>query len=304
MSRRALAVTGAGGYLGSRLVADLADGDLAVRALVRTPLPWLDVQDQRVVDLLEPVERIAGALEGCDAVVHLAGHNEVVASNDPDRALAETLVAARHVTDAADLAGVPRVVYVSTVHVYGSRLAPGAVVDEDVAPTPRGVYAVARLAAEHLLASGPDPVILRLTNAVGAPAHPDVDRWTLVAADLCRSAVQAEEVVLRSSGQQWRDFIGLVDVVRAIARSADPAVVPSGTYNLASGRPTTVRGARGARPGRGWSCAPAGAPCCAPPTPRVRIRRPTASTPGASQRSASPPGSRCRARSTRSSTSA
>jgi UDP-glucose 4-epimerase len=237
----ALAVTGAGGYLGSRLVADL-HGSAPVRALVRSPIAWLATEDQRTVDLLSPVDEVAAALSGCRTVVHLAGHNEVVAANDPDRALAETLVATRHVTEAAVAAGVDRIVFVSTVHVYGDRLAPGAVVDEDVPPAPRGVYAVARLAAEHLVAGGPDPVILRLSNAVGAPAHAEVDRWTLVAADLCRSAVESDELVLRSTGQQWRDFIGLADVVSAIGASAEPTAVPAGTYNLSSGRSTTVRG--------------------------------------------------------------
>ena len=84
-------MTGAGGYLGGRLVAGLAAADTPPRALVRSRLPWLATPDQHVVDLLEPVDVVATALEGCDAVVHLAGHNEVVAARDPDRALAETV---------------------------------------------------------------------------------------------------------------------------------------------------------------------------------------------------------------------
>ena len=238
---RRLAVTGAGGFLGSRLVAALAEGPVAVRALVRTPVPWLPTDDQRVVELLDPAAEVAAAFDGVDAIVHLAGHNEVVAASDPDRALAETALAGRHVVEAARAAGVARIVYVSTIHVYGDQLAPGATVDESAPPAPHGAYAVARLAVEHLVADGPDPVVLRLSNAVGAPAHPDVDRWTLVAADLCRAGVTTGQVVLRSTGQQWRDFIGLADVVRAIEASADPARVPGGTYNLVSGRSTTVR---------------------------------------------------------------
>jgi UDP-glucose 4-epimerase len=238
---RRLAVTGAAGFVGSRLVTALAGGPVAVRALVRAPVPWLPTEDQRAVELLDPAADWAGAFEGVDAVVHLAGHNEVVAAADPDRALAETALAGRHVVEAARAAGVARLVYVSTIHVYGDRLAPGARVDEDVPPAPHGAYAVARLAVEHLAADGPDPVVLRLSNAVGAPAHPDVDRWTLVAADLCRTGVATGRLVLRSTGQQWRDFIGLADVVRAVEASTDPARVPGGTYNLVSGRSTTVR---------------------------------------------------------------
>jgi UDP-glucose 4-epimerase len=239
-ARRTLVVTGAGGYLGSRLIADLAGSPVALRALVRSPLRWLATEDQRAIELLEPAG-IVDALVGADAVVHLAGHNEVVAAADPDRALAETVLAGRHVAEAAREAGVRRVVYVSTIHVYGDRLAPEATIDEEVPPAPHGAYAVARLAVEHLVADAPDPVVLRLSNAVGAPAHPEVDRWTLVAADLCRSAATTGALELRSTGQQWRDFIGLADVVRAIGASTDPTVVPSGTYNLVSGRSTTVR---------------------------------------------------------------
>jgi UDP-glucose 4-epimerase len=238
---RTLAVTGAGGYLGSRLVAELAGGPTAVRALVRGPIPWLATDDQVVVDLLDPDAAVAEALAGVDAVVHLAGHNEVVAAHDPDRALAETALIGRHVVRAAQEAGVGRLVYVSTIHVYGDRLAPDATVDEEVPPAPHGAYAIARLAVEHLVADGPNPVVLRLSNAVGAPAHPEVDRWTLVAADLCRSAATTGALELRSTGQQWRDFIGLDDVVAALGTSLDPTAVPSGTYNLVSGRSTTVR---------------------------------------------------------------
>jgi UDP-glucose 4-epimerase len=223
------------------LVATLAADRTPVRALVRASRPWLATDDQRAMDLTHSVTGIAEAFDGIDTVVHLAGHNEVVAASDPDKALADTVVMARHVVEAAALAGVTRVVFVSTVHVYGEHLAEGAEVDEDTPPAPHGTYAIARLAVEHLVTEAPDPVVLRLTNAVGAPAHPDVDRWTLVAADLCRSAATTGTLVLRSTGQQFRDFIGLTDVVRAIAACADPGRVPAATYNLASGRPLTVR---------------------------------------------------------------
>ena len=85
---------------------------------------------------------------------------------------------------------VKRLVYMSTVHVYGERMTGGATLTEDMRPEPRAPYAIARLASEHLAAAlsrkGIEVVVLRLTNSMGAPAHPAVDRWTLVANDLCR----------------------------------------------------------------------------------------------------------------------
>jgi len=233
-----IAVTGASGYLGSRFAVDLGMAD--ARALVRVAAPWLAVP-QVEIDVLDPVEHLVKALDGADVVIHLAGHNEVVAREDPDRAIAETVVGTRHVVEAATLAGVRRVVYVSTVHVYGDRLAPGATIDEEVAPAPRSAYSIARLASEHLVMGGPSPVVLRLTNAVGPPVHPEVNRWTLVAADLCRTVTATGELVLHSTGQQCRDFIALDDVARICLATLDPEAVAPGTYNLASGVSMTVR---------------------------------------------------------------
>ncbi|MGH9187050.1 MAG: NAD-dependent epimerase/dehydratase family protein [Acidimicrobiales bacterium] len=238
-----VAVTGAGGYLGSRLTSALDGHD--VRALVRKFVDYLPDDQQVEIDLLSGGPDLTEALAGAGTVVHLAGLNEVAAAQDPDRALAETAIAGRHVAAAARTAGVTRLVYVSTVHVYGALLRDDAVVTEELAPEPRSEYAVARLASEHLIQAGAGDdvatVVLRLTNAVGAPAHPAVDRWSLVAADLSRQAVRDGRLVLRSSGVQWRDFVVLADVCRIIAGCATTGIEP-GTYNLASGTSMTVRG--------------------------------------------------------------
>jgi UDP-glucose 4-epimerase len=82
-------------------------------------------------------------------------------------------------------------------------------------------------------------VVLRLTNSVGAPLDARVDRWSLVANDLCRQAAAGGPLCLRSSGRQWRDFVDLGEVCTTIAAAA-LGQVPAGTYNLGSGAPRTV----------------------------------------------------------------
>jgi UDP-glucose 4-epimerase len=195
-----------------------------------------------VLDLAGDDAGLARLLRGADAVVHLAGANEVQAADDPDGALADTVAAARRVAEACETAGIGRLVYVSTVHVYGGALVPGTTVTEDALPAPRSAYAVARLAAEHLVAAiTSDAVVLRLTNGVGRPVSPQVERWSLVANDLCRQAATTGTLRLRTDGMQWRDFIALDDVCRVVAAALDPNAVPTGTYNLGSGNPLTVR---------------------------------------------------------------
>lgn len=236
-------VAGAGGYLGGRLVRALVAGGAGVVALVRKQRPWLALAgvEQVEVDLRQPSTALDAALDGSGALVHLAGPSEVHAAADPAAVLADTVAITTELAAAAARAGVARVVYLSTVHVYGARAEPGAVLTEDLRPEPRHPYAIARLASEHALRGlGLDPVCLRLTNSVGAPADVEVDRWTLVVNDLCRQAAVSGELRLRTDGLQWRDFIALDDAVGIVAAVVAGAA-PPGTWNLGTGTATTVR---------------------------------------------------------------
>jgi UDP-glucose 4-epimerase len=241
-STEPVVVTGAGGYLGGRVVEHLAcAGERRVLASSRRPAPWLPAPVE-VMDLTDQRASVADLVAGASAVVHLAGSNETHAADDPDQALADTVAAARRVVEACEAAAVSRVIYVSTVHVYGDALAPGATVTEDARPEPRSAYAAARFEVELLMgAAAVDAVVLRLTNGVGRPVAPQVDRWSLVANDLCRQAAAVGRLRLRTDGMQWRDFIALADVCRVVAAAVEPALVTAGTYNLGSGKPLTIR---------------------------------------------------------------
>jgi len=243
-------ITGAGGYIGGRLVCSLREEARAVRALVHEQAPYLELGANEVViaNLTKDLERLRSACGGISTVVHLAGQNEVVAAQDPAAALSDTTLATLRVAEAAREAEVQRLVYLSTVHVYGRRMQEDAVLSEDLRPEPTSVYPIARLASEHLLAGfaqrGLEVVVLRLTNSVGAPIDPSVDRWSLVVNDLCRQGARDGHLELRTSGIQWRDFIPLADVCRIIgeaSRTNGGAVVPPDTYNLGSGTPITIR---------------------------------------------------------------
>lgn len=220
-----------------------------VHAVVRDPEPRLSVE-QTVCDLAsDNSEPLRAACQGVETIVHLAGENEVMAARQPAAALGSTVVATERLIEEAGSAEVKRLIYMSTVHVYGERMEEGAVLTEDLRPEPRSSYAISRLASEHvaamLKAGGTDLIVFRLTNSVGAPDDPSVDRWTLVANDLCRQGATAGRLELRSSGMQWRDFVALADVCSIVAsasRAGEDAVLPPGTYNLGSGRATTVRG--------------------------------------------------------------
>ncbi|OGQ99692.1 MAG: hypothetical protein A2505_09495 [Deltaproteobacteria bacterium RIFOXYD12_FULL_55_16] len=221
MSKRVL-ITGGYGYLGGRIAVELMNAPgwavrLGSRKAQAVP-SWLPQAEMVAMDVLAPGS-LPAAMAGVEAVVHLAAMNENECVADPGRAVLVNTLGTFKVLQSAIEAGVRQFIYFSTAHVYGAPLV-GAI-SEQTLPRPIHPYAITHHAAEDFVLAAHDQkkiagIVLRLSNGFGAPAHPDVDRWTLLVNDLCRQAVQTRKLVLRSSGLQQRDFITLTDVGRAV----------------------------------------------------------------------------------------
>jgi UDP-glucose 4-epimerase len=191
----------------------------------------------------DPAET-AKVLSGVETVIHLSGANELRSATDPDAAVFETGTGARRLLEAAVRAGVRRFVYLSTIHVYGSSLE--GRVSESSRARPTHPYAIThRLAEDFVLAAHEagriEAAVVRLSNAIGAPAWPEVDRWSLLGNDLARQAVAGGKLILKAPGQQ-RDFIPLSDVCDALALlvDAERGALSDGLFNLGGGRTRTV----------------------------------------------------------------
>lgn len=125
-------LTGATGFLGSRLAGQLrARGDEVV-AFVRSPNKAKVLEDigcQIVQGDLGDVGTIRAALAGCDAAFHCAAIYEIGIPKARKDAMYETNVTGtQRVLDAAIETGTNRIVYVSTVNVFGNTN--GRIVDE------------------------------------------------------------------------------------------------------------------------------------------------------------------------------
>ena len=233
-----LLVTGALGYLGGRLCLHLHEVGHDLRLVTRRPPEtrprWS--ADMAVVRAEGDDDAALDALcRGRDTVLHLSATNEIAAAADPAQALVDTSLSTLRLVRAAERQGVRRFVYMSTAHVYGAPLA--GRIDEATLPRPVHPYAITHRAAEDFVLAARDKMqalVLRLSNGLGAPADPLIDRWTLIANDLSRQAVRERRLVLRSSGLQRRNFIALGDVCRAVEHClAVPAAVwGDGLFNL------------------------------------------------------------------------
>lgn len=155
-------VTGASGFVGSALVPALVTAGYDVRAAVRRrPAAFaLPVEVAIYGDLAASVEW-RSLLAGVDFIVHLAG----IAHTGPGVAAAHyDLVnyrATAALAEAAQKAGVRRVVFVSTIRAQTGPRSDRVLTERD-APNPTDPYGQSKLAAEIALArSGADFTVLR-----------------------------------------------------------------------------------------------------------------------------------------------
>ncbi len=234
-------VTGGLGYVGGRVSAYLAQkADLHVSVGTRRKDAlrphWLQNGDIVPMDL-ESRASLENACTGAKHVIHLAAMNEIDSARDPEKALAVNGRGTLRLLEAAKEAGVERFIYFSTAHVYGTPLK--GVITEYTLPRPVHPYAITHKTAEDFVLAAHDSgdltsVVLRLSNAIGAPNSIYADRWTLVVNDLCRQAVERRRLSLRSSGVQERNFIPLEDVEKAASHFLEvkTRMCRDGLFNL------------------------------------------------------------------------
>jgi UDP-glucose 4-epimerase len=210
-------ITGGFGFIGGRLAVHLAQAGhqivLGSRNVI-TPPAWLRHAEVKQIEWDDSRE-LELSCKGVDVVIHAAGMNAQECATDPVAALAFNGVATARLVAAANRAGVQRFIYLSTAHVYGSPLV--GTITEVTCPRNLHPYATSHLAGEHAVLNanqrGPiEGIVLRLSNAFGAPVHKDVNCWMLLVNDLCKQAVQTRKLVLQTSGLQQRDFISITKV--------------------------------------------------------------------------------------------
>jgi predicted dehydrogenase/nucleoside-diphosphate-sugar epimerase len=236
-----VAVTGATGFIGGRLVERLVLGSSAsVEAIVRaynrlTRLSVLPPERLRFhhADLTDPCCDLDSVLAGRDVVFHCAHGNR----GDADEQWRATTMGTRAVALACAAAGVKRLVHMSTVAVYNTEGRDSF--DETapyVGPRPSELdYVQAKLAAEEVLAemsSELEIVVLQPTIVYG----PWGRRWTTYVLE----RLPADEAALPTASQPSGicNAVFVDDVVSAAIRAATVSGA-NGERFLISGAPTS-----------------------------------------------------------------
>jgi nucleoside-diphosphate-sugar epimerase len=170
-------VTGASGFIGRTLVAELAAEGHSVRAAMRQPADVFarSVEVVAVSDLTRPVEWRA-LLRSMEIVVHLAGiaHAALgIAEQEYDRV---NRLATAELANAARAAGIRHLLFISSIRAQSGPYAPRPLRETDE-PHPTDAYGRSKLAAEQAVRGAGVPfTILRPVLIYGAGVRGNLAR--------------------------------------------------------------------------------------------------------------------------------
>lgn len=240
---RKILVIGGAGHLGSELCRQLLDegygvrvldvlmfGDDAVQALYEHPSFELIEGDFR------HIENVVKAASGMDAVIHLGAIvGDPACAVDEDHSVDVNYAATRMIREVCRGYGIRRFIFASTCSVYG---ASDHIVDERSNLNPVSLYAITKVESEKALLDKHDPTfsptVLRLATVFGLSPRP---RFDLVVNLVSAMAVK-EGTCAIFGGDQWRPFIHVSDVARAmitVLRAPEQAVAGQ-IYNVGDDR--------------------------------------------------------------------
>ncbi|HTS73256.1 MAG TPA: NAD-dependent epimerase/dehydratase family protein [Gaiellaceae bacterium] len=280
MAERVL-ITGGAGFIGSHLADELLAAGYAVRALDALVDQvhdggrpgYLSADVELIPGDVRSEEVVRGALEGVDAVVHLAARVGVGQSmyEQAEYAAANTFGTAV-LLDALAERPVRKVVVASSMSVYGEgAYEPAPAVErtreqlerreweprgaggEQLTPVPTpetkqpalsSVYALTKFDQERLCllfgsAYGVPAIALRLFNVYG-PRQALSNPYTGVLAIFASRLLNDNAPVVYEDGAQTRDFVHVADVARAFRLALEEDGADGRVVNVGRGRATSV----------------------------------------------------------------
>jgi len=230
-------VTGATGAVGPRVVAALCEEGYDVRTLsLDTPPPgiWPEgVRDIRMGDINDRAA-IGSAVQGIDAVIHMAALLHILNPSPEIRHQYERINVdgTANVVEAARQAGVGRLVFFSTIAVYGASA--GGILTEDSPLHPDSFYAQTKVDAERIVLTAkrvdgtPLGTVLRLGAVYGARIKGNYRRLLL--------ALARGRFLPIGPGTNRRTLVYDRDAARAAVVAATNDTAAGKVFNVSDGR--------------------------------------------------------------------
>jgi UDP-glucose 4-epimerase len=235
-------VTGGSGFVGSHVVDGLLAAGYEPRIFDIVPSAHHPARsvDTYLGDVSDGAA-LRDAMVDCDAVIHLAAIADVSqVAIDPIFAEQVNAGGTLRVLEAAREAGVSRVLYASTIWVYGDTN--GDRVDEasPLVGLPRHPYTATKIAGEMYTASYGELYDLEWTILrFGIPYGPRA-RPTAVVPAFTAKALAGQPLTIAGDGTQSRRFVYVEDLAEGVVASLVPEAA-NRVYNLVGRENTSVR---------------------------------------------------------------
>jgi UDP-glucose 4-epimerase len=219
------------------ILDDLSRGTLAnVEAALRDPRVTLIQEDIR-----DP-GAVYNAMQGMDAVIHMATLRITACAANPREAMGVMCDGSFNVVEAAQAAGVKKVVAASSASIYG--LADTFPTSEDHHPyNNRTWYGASKIMLEGLLRSWNDMyglpyVALRYFNVYG-PRMDIHGKYTEVLIRWMERIAAGQPPLILGDGTQTMDFVYIEDVARSNILALQSELADD-VFNIASGTETSL----------------------------------------------------------------
>ena len=232
MAERRALVTGATGFIGSRLVAGLVAEGWAVRATGRRDRPALlpaDVEYQAVDLAADP--DLGRLCEGVSHLFHLAGASSSL--SDEAGMHRDNVVATERLLAAAGAIGLERVVYMSSTSVYGEQTQLPLPVREDVELHPSRAYGKAKWRTEQVVwAAGAAGLPVLVVRPVSVYGPGNIKLLASAVLDVAIERFAGRETILVPPTEVEQRLVHIDDVIRACLHLAGHPGSVGGAYNL------------------------------------------------------------------------
>jgi UDP-glucose 4-epimerase len=239
-------VTGGAGFIGSALARALLErgagvvvaDDLSTGYRENVP-PGATFVEMNLGNR-DHYSRLEGA--SFDSVFHLGEQSSGEASFvDPWSDFNSHATATFLLLDLCRRRGIRRFLYASSMSVYGdARYLP---VDEEHPTAPKTFYAAGKLAAEAYVrlhsTLAIDTTVFRMFSVYG-PNQNLANKMQGMASIFLSFIVEGKPIVVKGSKDRFRDFVHIDDVVRAWLLAWENKTSFGQTYNLGTGKKTTV----------------------------------------------------------------
>ncbi len=250
LSGKKVLITGGAGFIGSHLLDRLAatgnhvtvidnfcnGKDANVRHHRGNPVVRIERAD--ICDYVE-VDRV---MRGVDVVFHMAVCCARTSAHDPFQAAQVNAAGSLNVCEAARRHRIGRLIYVSTIGVYGD--AAYWPIDEKHPLEPANMYGSSKAAGEMYARSywrtyDVPTAIIRLSSTYG-PREPSEGRRAEVIPKFVMRILAGERPVIYGTGEQTRDFTYVDDIVAGLLLAAECDAMVGECVNLGRGQDVSV----------------------------------------------------------------